>query len=493
MARTPSSLLFVDLDRALPVPLHRQVYARLREAILAGRLPRGRAMPSTRTLARDLSVSRNTVLTAYEQLHAEGYLDGRIGSGSYVCAELPDAPAIVTGEPAPDRPATPRQPSSRGAQLATVRVSSSRGSLLRAFRPGVPALDAFPAALWSRIAARAWRDATRSTLAYGDPAGYAPLRQAIADYLRASRAVRCEPHQIVITAGTQQALSLLAHVLLDEGDAVWFEEPGYLGARSALTAAKLTLVPVAVDDEGLSVKAGIERAPSARAAYLTPSHQYPLGVTMSLMRRLDLLRWARAADAWIVEDDYDSEFRYEGRPLASLQGLDTDDRVIYCGTFSKVLCPALRLGYLVVPDALVDTFIRARAINDRQGPTPNQAALAQFITEGHFERHVRRMRMLYKTRQDALVTAARRELAGLIDVAPRAAGMHLVAWLPPDRDDREASDRALAAGVDAPPLSAFCATDSPRPALVLGYGCIDESGIEAGVTRLASALREPRR
>jgi GntR family transcriptional regulator/MocR family aminotransferase len=296
------------------------------------------------------------------------------------------------------------------------------------------------------------------------------------------------PEQVIVVSGSQQALDLSARVLLDPGDAVWVEDPGYMGARGALSGAGARLVPVPVDEEGLEVAKGIEREPGARLACVTPSHQYPLGVTMSLGRRLELLGWAGRSGAWVIEDDYDSEYRYTGRPLEALQGLDTGGRVLYVGTFSKVLFPALRLGYLVVPPDLVDAFASARELTDRHPPTVEQAVLAGFIDEGHFVRHLRRMRALYARRQAALVEEAAHELPGLLDVGPAAAGLHLVGWLPEGEDDREASRRAANRGVEAPPVSLYGAELRVRGGLMLGYAAVAEREMRGGVRRLAEAL-----
>jgi GntR family transcriptional regulator/MocR family aminotransferase len=339
-----------------------------------------------------------------------------------------------------------------------------------------------------RLAARRWRRPAAELLGYGDPAGYRPLRAAVAAHVGPARAVRCTPEQVIIVAGTQQGLDLVARVLLDEGDAAWVEEPGYVGAKAALIGAGARLVPVPVNSGGLDVAEGVRREPAARLTYVTPSHQYPLGVTMCLPRRLALLDWARQADAWVLEDDYDSEFRYSGRPLAALQGLDRDGRVIYLGTFSKALFPALRLGYLIVPPALAAPFTAARAVLDQCPPTHLQAVVADFLTEGHFARHVRRMRTLYAERQAALVTTARRALAGVLEVEPSATGINLPARLPVGVDDRVVSAAAALAGIEAPPLSAYYLGDCPRGGLLLGYGGSTPRQIREGVRRLAEVL-----
>jgi GntR family transcriptional regulator/MocR family aminotransferase len=488
----------LGLERASGVPLHRQLYDGLREAILSGRLRPGVRLPSTRALAVDLGASRNTVLAAFGQLLAEGYLEGRVGAGTTVASTLPETLLRAHPEAAgTERPGRRPRLSRRGALLVRTRAAFARGAATaHPFRPGLPGLEFFPFDLWTRLLARRWRRVPRQLLDYGDPAGHAPLREVIAAYLGEARAVRCDAGQVIVVTGAQQAVDLAARVLLDPGDTAWVEDPGYPGARGALIAAGIRLAPVPVDAEGLVVRRGAQRAPRARLVYVTPSHQYPLGVTMSLNRRLALLEWASRSGAWILEDDYDSEYRYSGRPLAALQGLDTVGRVIYAGTFSKVLFPALRLGYLVVPPDLVDAFVAARALADRHSPSVTQAALADFIDAGHFARHVRRTRALYAERQAALVGAVRRTLGGLLEVTPAEAGMHLLGWLPDGVDDREAARAALAREVDAPPLSSFRARisrDEERGGLVLGYAAYTPREIDDACLRLAAALRTVQR
>jgi GntR family transcriptional regulator/MocR family aminotransferase len=487
------ALLTLPLDAAGETPLFRQLYDGLRRGILEGRLAAGLRLPATRSLAVELSVSRNTVLNAYEQLLAEGYLEGKRGSGTYVAHALPDPPVQGRACPASGQRAPALRPalSQRGQSLtrAAALAAPDRG-MPRAFRTGVPALDAFPHETWMRLVARHHRRPPRDLLSYNDPAGYAPLRRAVADHLGPARAVHCEPEQVLVIAGSQQGIDLIARVLLDPGDTAWVEDPGYPSARAALLGAEVRPFPVPVDRDGLVVDVGVSRCPSARLVYVTPSHQYPVGVTMSLSRRLALLDWARRANAWVVEDDYDSEFRYTGRPLAALQGLDRDGRVIYLGTFSKSLFPALRLGYLVVPADLVDAFVSARTVIDRQAPTLAQAVVADFLTEGHFVRHIRRMRTVYQERQEALLRAARRELSGLVEVRPCQTGLHLMGWLTDRRDDRQASRAAAAAGVEAVPLSRYSIEQPQRGGLHLGYGGTDARQIRDAVRQLASALRQ---
>lgn len=500
--RALAPLLSLILEPEAGTPLFRQLYGQLREAILSGRLAGGQRLPSSRLLAAELRCSRNTVVGAFEQLLAEGYLEGRRGSGTYVSSVLPDE--LLTARRAPAAPAEalpgPRL-GSRGRRLAAlVRPGErSRGGRGVAFVPGLPDLEAFPFDVWGRLLGRFWRHPPARLTRHGDTSGDPALRSAIADYLRAVRALSVEPEQVFVTSGAQQAVDLAARLLLDPGDRVWLEDPGYVGLRGPLIAAGAAPAPLPVDAEGLSVAAGREAdrndGAAARMAVVSPSHQYPLGVVMSLARRLELLAWAREAGAWILEDDYDSEFRYAGRPLAALQGLDAGGgRVVYLGSFSKVLFPSLRIGYLVVPPALVEPFRAARAALEDHPAATAQPALAAFIAEGHFAAHVRRMRALYQARQQALLAAAERRLGGLLLLRPDEAGMHLLADLAPALQrrctDGEASDRAAAAGLVAPPLSAyhFAAGAGRRQGLLLGYAAVPEAEMPRAVERLAQAL-----
>lgn len=483
----------VALDATAAAPLHRQLYEALRRDMLAGRLRPGQRLPATRPFADELGVSRNTVVMAFEQLRSEGYVAGRVGAGTFVTDALPEAALHVA---ATDAAAAPAQGAAAGLSrrgrriLETPATSPVHPAGVVAFRPGVPALDAFPFGLWARLTARQLRQLPSEAYAYGAPAGYPPLREAVAAYVRTARGVRCEAEQVVIVGGAQQGLDLVARVLLDPGDTAWIEDPGYLGTRAALTAAGVRLQPVPVDADGLVVAEGARLAPEARLVCTTPSYQYPGGVTMSLARRLDLLAWAARHGAWVLEDDYDSEYRYAGPPLAALQALDQSGQVLYLGTFSKVLFPALRLGYLIAPPALVDAFVAARAAADRQGSVLEQAVVAAFITEGHFSRHIRKMRVRYQARQACLVAEARRLLAGRLDVRPADAGLHLVGVLNDRADDTRVAARAAAAGLATPPLSHYRLQHPAPPALILGYPAFPEDAIRKGVERLARVLEE---
>jgi GntR family transcriptional regulator/MocR family aminotransferase len=524
------SLPMIALRAESATPRYRQIYDAVRAAILAGQLAPGTRLPATRALAAALGVARNTVVNAFEQLIAEGYLESQVGAGTTVARMLPDArpgptlrppphlqwrgeersgndqrdrrdQAVRSDHPAPSadgeqgsRAATggPRVGplSRRGALLATTRVSvGAQPAPVQPFRTGTPDFAAFPSTVWARITAQHWQRPAPELLTYGDPAGYAPLRAAIAAYLGEARAVRCTPDQVIVVAGSQQGVDLAARLLLDPGDAAWVEDPGYLGARAALTAAGAHLVPVPVGPEGLDVAAGMARAPHARLAYVAPSHHFPLGVMLSLQARLALLDWAAREHAWVVEDDYDSEYRYGGRPLAAMQGLDHAGRVIYVGTFSKVLFPALRLGYVVVPPDVAPAFAAARALADRHSPTVEQAILADFIAEGHFARHIRRMRTLYGARQAALIDAVQGEIGDLLMLAPANAGMHLVAWLPEGADDQHISQCLADVGITAHPVSSFALAVTLRSGLLLGYAAFPEATLREGVARLARVLR----
>jgi GntR family transcriptional regulator / MocR family aminotransferase len=492
---TAAPFASVPLEESSSTPLYYQVYQRLRAAILLGQLSPGTRLPSTRQMANDLGVSRNTMMSAFDQLIAEGYVEGRVGAGTFVSPTLPEELLEARLKPklAVRIQADQRSLSDRGKVLAKTSVTIARRSpgKMRPFIPGIPALDQFPMSLWSRLVARHWRDESRGLLNYGPAAGYMPLREAIAAYLGPSRGVQCKPDQIVIVSGTQQALDLAARVLLDPGDSILVEEYCYSAARAALTGAGARLVPVKVDDAGLDISDQAASSSNAPVAYVTPSHQYPLGVTMSLARRLALLDWANRTSAWILEDDYDSEYRYVARPLAALQGLDKSGRVIYIGTFSKVLFPSLRIGYMVVPSDLVDAFVRARAATSWCCPIIDQAVLADFISEGHFTRHIRRMRALYAERQDVLAGALQREAGDLLEVARTDAGIHVIGFLPDHVDDQDVATEAAAYDIVAHPLSAFFLGDPKlaRGGLVLGYGAYNFRQLREGASKLAAALK----
>ncbi len=482
----------IALDSSGKIPMYRQLYEWFRRAILGGQLRPGQRVPSTRNLAAELKVSRIPVSSAYEQLQAEGYFETYTGAGTCVARSIPDealtTPSARAGKSSRQisRSGAPRKVSRR---VALLRLPAQTWSnKLVAFRVSLPALERFPTGVWSKLVNRHARRPTRQMLAYGDAKGYMPLREAIAEYLGAARAVRCDASQVLVTTGSQLGLQLSGQVLLDANDRAWIEEPGYPAARRALAMGGAQVVPVPVDDEGLDVAEGIRRARDARAVYITPSHQYPLGVTMSATRRMLLLNWAARSGAWIIEDDYDSEYRFGDRPIPSLQGLDAGARVIYVGTLSKVMFPALRLGYVVAPKDLVEAFAAARDATDQFSSTLYQAVMADFIREGHFARHIRRMRVLYMERRAALVEAIRNQLDDKLEVIGAEAGMHLVALLPRGVSDVTVAKKANAIDISAMPLSSCYLKPPRRGGLILGYGGTDARQIHDGVRKLAMCV-----
>ncbi len=490
----PPVRALVLIDAAQAVPLWRQIYEQIRGAIASGRLAAGARLPASRALAADLVVSRNSVTAAFAQLRAEGYLVQRGRVGTFVASLEPDR-VEVSVLPARARKAVSatagRRPLSRVGTLALAaaeRLPPAVRGVPVPFRIGEPATDVFPVCVWSRLVARNWRGG-RVPLGYVDPAGARPLREAIAEYLNGSRGVRCEWQQVFIVSGTQQAVDMAMRLVLSPGDAVWIEDPCYSGARSAIDASNVKAVSVPVDSEGISVDEGLRLDPKARAVYVTPSHQFPLGAVMSVSRRMALLGWAATADAWIIEDDYDSEFRYASLPLPSLQGLDEQGRVIYVGTFSKTLFPGLRVGYLVSPPGLVDAFQAAFALGGRYASADAQLVVTEFITEGHFERHLRRMRAVYAARQAALLTYAHDHLSEWLDVSPSAAGLHLIGWIR-DRGTSAAQiiERAAGVGVELRALSHYTQRVPKRDAILLGYAAFAPAAMEAAARRLSTAL-----
>ena len=481
------ALPLFTLDRTDTTPLQRQIYDGYRDAILRGQLRPGEQILSSREFAAELSVSRFPVLNAYAQLLAEGYLESRVGAGTFVSASLPEQQmSVEIPGRAPAVPSGPRPVSRRSSLYPSIpNLAYVRG--WGSFGVHQPAFDQFPFAIWSNLVARHSRNPHVNAIHHIDPRGAERFRGAICDYLRTARGVHCSPEQVLIVSGSQQALDITARVLLDPGNSVWVEEPGYSLQRAVLNAAGCRLVPVPVDCEGMDVAAGIKRAPKARAAFVTPSHQYPLGSTMSASRRIQLLNWAHRAGAWVIEDDYDSEYRYESLPVASMHGLDRNARVIYIGTFSKVLFPSLRLGYMVIPADLVDRFVAVRHAMDIFPPYLQQEVLADFVLEGHFTRHIRRMRQVYKERRSVLIDSLAREFpAGSgFEVHGVEAGMHLAMTLPPGMNDREISARAIHARLWLWPLSPSYTTTPPRQGFILGFG----SSLPAQIPRAVRLMR----
>ncbi|MFC3071358.1 MocR-like pyridoxine biosynthesis transcription factor PdxR [Phenylobacterium soli] len=469
-------------------PVIRQVYDQVREAIHAGALLPGGRLPSSRGLAEHLGVARASVVAAYDLLQAEGYIEGRRGSGAFVAGDLSGVLEVRRPAAEPEPAATP-EPPPRVRELAELTLpAGAREPQL--FTNGRTLMDARAQDAWSRATRKALRCLDPIHFGYTEPAGMAELRAVIADYLRAARGVVCEPDQVVLTAGAQHAADLAARILLEPGAPVWVEDPCYEPTWRALTAVGARLHPIPVDRAGLDVAAGVAIAPDARMAFITPSTQYPLGVTLSMARRLELIAWARAAGAWIVEDDYASEFRYSGPPLASLQGLDGGERVIYVGTFNKSLFPGLRLGYLVAPKPLAAAFATARGLVDRQPPTISQAIVLEFMQSGDFAAHVRRRRLAYRDQRDALVAALEGELADLLEVDVPDQGMHLMAFLQDGRSDVAVQAAAAQRGLVVRPISRLYHDAPPRSGLMLGFTGFPAQAMLPGVGRLARVLRE---
>jgi GntR family transcriptional regulator/MocR family aminotransferase len=480
MPKATSPFPFVLTPRSDGVPATRWLYDSLRAAILDGRLRVGSRLPTTRELA-----------TAFENLKAEGYVNATVGSGTYVACVLPEsllvAPRAPQGRaPGPRTAARPRRRLSAFARRLSPLFGYPEGPA-PAFRLGQPALDLFPTTLWAQIASRRMRMASVRMLLGCGAMGYEPLREAIAEYLVTARGVKCSPDQVGIVSGTLEALNIVARLLLDPGDRVVMESPGYGGARVTLQSIGLTIVPVLVDDEGLLMDA--RRMRNARLVVVTPAHQFPMGMSMSVTRRLALLDWARGSGATIFEDDYDSEYRYCGPPMPALQGLDAQGQVIFSGSFSKVLFPSLRLGYVVLPPDLVAPFAAAISVTTRHAPLIDQAVLADFMTGGHFGRHVRRMREVYAERNAVLLASARDELPGLLEVCSIEAGMQTVGWLPAGVDGRRVAARAAESGVEVKTVVSPERGRVGRHVLQLGFAAVDGPEIRRGVGVLRDAVR----
>ena len=480
----------LGIDRNSPTPIAVQLTCAIRDCILSGTLAPGQRLPSSRTLARDQNVSRTTAVAVFDQLTAEGLIVSRVGAGAYVSdaltAHRPAAGEVAAG------PAAQRQPT----RLARLTQGASEQYFTRlvhpvqprAFVTGTPAYEAFPVALWARLAARSWREARGPMLGYPEPTGLMALRKAVSAHLRANRGVICEPEEVFIVNGAQEAFNRIGNVLLDPGDPVWFENPGAIGARNSLISCGARLVPVSIDAEGMNVAAGLEAAPDFRLAFVTPSHQHPTGVTMSLSRRFELLRAAERAGAWIVEDDYDGEFFYSGRPLPTLKSVDSSGRVIYVGTFSKSLFPALRLGFLVAPPALAGAFHRIAGATLQGAPTHQQSVVASFIEEGHFASHIRRMRKLYSERQEVLLEAAGARLAGMLEVVRSESGFQTIGHLAGELEEQQVADAAAERGIIVAPIRRFCLEPVAMKGLALGFSACQPREIRAGVAGLAEIL-----
>jgi GntR family transcriptional regulator / MocR family aminotransferase len=479
----------IPIDRDSGVPLHKQIYDGYRSAILRGDLRAGQQVTSSRVFAAELRVSRFPVLNAYAQLLAEGYFESRVGAGTFVSASLPEQ---LMSAPRPEsapaqEPSGPRPMAKRAFQVPAFRLRVTATGW-GAFGVHQPAFDQFPFQVWSSLVARHSQSPQANAIHHIDPRGLQRFREEICNYLRTARAVKCDADQIMVVSGSQQALDITARVLFDPGNRVWIEEPGYSLERAVLTAAGCELCPVPVDTDGMDVAEGIRRYRKARAAFVTPSHQYPLGATMSASRRLQLLNWAQSSGAWVIEDDYDSEFRYESQPVAALQGLDANARVIYIGTFSKVLFASLRIGYIVVPRDLMERFMAVRFAMDIFPPYLYQEVLTDFMKQGHFGRHIRRMRQLYGERRAVLVESLREQFGDSIELHGAVAGMHLAISFPHGVEDREIVERAAQERLWLLALTPTYLGEPARQGFILGFGSTPVEQIPRAVARLKALV-----
>ena len=481
------TLVTVSIDKKAETPLFQQLYDGIRKEILKGTIRSGQRLPASRQLADQLGISRNVVTLAFEQLMLEGYLQGKTGSGTFVSSTIPDThlqPQLI------NEPHAVRKKNLAEFVAPDLLTKNAQNEEIIPFQNAVPAFDLFPFKTWSRLASRAYKNMSKFHLGYSDAMGYAPLRENIASYLRTSRGVKCEADQILIVNGAQQAFSLCSQVLLKPNDEVVVEDPGYNGAKSAFVSCGARLRPVPVQSDGLDVEYLDKHGRGAKMVYVTPAHQYPMGGTLSLAKRLELLNWASEHESWILEDDYDSELRYTGRPLASLQGLDQHNRVIYIGTFSKVVFPALRVAYIVLPTrSMAEQFKYYKAVLDRQFPIMEQIILNSFVEEGYFARHLRKMRIAYDERQKMLIKAIDKDLFPKLRVQEQAAGMHLLGWLPESQNDTQISALLAKNGILVNALSEYTMKFRQKPALILGYTAFNKFRIRHYVQRMNGLMK----
>jgi len=477
------------VERNSKVPIYRQLEASLRRLILQGSLVPGQKLPSTRDLSQELDVSRITVKSVYEQLIAEGYAQARTGAGTFVAQglEFEASPGIRRSRhkvKVPDIEISDRARAIMSSQ-ASVRYGETEP-----FRPGVPALDLFPIKSWNKYLLEAMACDRRHHLSYGQLNGSSDLRNSIARHLNDARGMQVDPTQIIITSGAQQAFVMIAFVLLNKGDVVWYENPGHIAGRDVMQIMGANIAAVPVDSEGLDIQFAIDRHPKPSIIFTTPSHQQPLGMTMSLVRRLTLLNYAQQNDAWIIEDDYDSEFRYRGRPLPALSALDSERRVFYVGTFSKSMFAAMRTGYIVVPPGLVDSFAKAGNLLGHGSSAVVEQALSRFMDDGRFVEHIRKMRRVYRERRDLLFECLTKDCQDYLDPQPTDAGMHIVAWLKNGLDDQVAHKALLDAGIESLPLSVYCTRPIDRSGIVLGFCNVHERRIPDLVKRVSKRLKQ---
>jgi GntR family transcriptional regulator/MocR family aminotransferase len=480
------------VDKKSTIPAYKQVYEGIRTFILNGQLRSGERLPSSRILAEDTGVSRNIILLAYEQLSLEGYITSGVGSGSYVAKNISDTFTFH------NREKQFKKPLSKGSAIeficplpeSYIKSESSKGEV-RPFQNSVPAFDHFPYKAWVKCAHKVFRGIEFLHLGYDDARGYYPLREVISGYLRTNRALRCEPEQIVITNGTQQGLNLIASLVIKKNTRFWMEDPGYNNTKAAFMqyGGKPFYVPLLKN--GINLTWAMKHCPKPAAVYLTPSHQFPLGGTLPVSKRIQLLTWAHKNKAWLIEDDYDSEFRYIKKPIPSLQGLDNYKRVIYLGSFSKILFPAIRIGYLVLPDEeIAKAFAQAKAFSDRQNSITDQAILYEFMQQGFLYTHLRKMRVLYKKRQDYIIGVFEKYAKGFLKVEKQNSGMHIIGWLHEELDDKKVAATLQATNISAVPLSIYSGKYTVKPALILGYTGFNEKLLKDYALKLVSVLRK---
>ncbi len=479
----------LSLDKNESMPLHRQLFLALRDNILSGVIKPGTRLPSTRLLATDLNVSRNTILAAFDQLTAEGYLQSKVGAGSYISDQLPDD--LLQSKPNPSDRSTVSRKLKLSSHAEALRPFEKKSDNRQGdFSPGKPELEQFPFDVWARLLAKHWRRPAKSYLVDNPVAGSAALREALSEHLAQTRAVKSTPEQVIVLSGSQQAIHLVIKAFANANDPILMEDPGFPGTRTSILAAGARAIPVPIDEQGFMLNEAINRAPQARLACLSPSHQYPLGPTMSLQRRLEILNWAKQEDKFLLEDDYDSEYRYTGRPISSLQGLDTDNRVFYVGSMSKVMFSGLRLGYLVVPEDLIDIFHALRRDIDGHSPATAEAALAEFISEGHLATHIRRMRTLYDLRQKRLLSLLHEHCSDFLTVAAQECGMHLIAFLKDTLSDIAIETRCRKEGLFLRALSRFYEAADAKNGLIIGFAGTSEKQMPQLVMKLSKILQE---
>ena len=477
----------LEISRSSSAPIYRQIEDFLRQMILDGALVPSQKLPSTRELALELGVSRITIKSVYEQLISEGYVQGKTGAGTFVSEGLDGETPVVPSVDTIRKDYFDGNFSKTAEHISFSQASARYGSILP-FRPGVPALDKFPVKRWNKYLSRATTKSDIANFSYGDLLGSEKLRASIARHLADSRGMKVDPKQILITSGAQQAFVLISYVLMNKNDTVWYENPGHIAGRDLLKIVGGDVSPVPIDKEGLNLPYAVQNFSKPKLIFTTPSHQQPLGITMSLQRRLTLLKYAHENASWVIEDDYDSEFRYRGRPLPALAALDKVGRVLYVGTFSKSLFPSVRIGYVVVPKVLVDTFAKTRNIFGQTSSAITEEALSNFMDDGGFAEHIRKMRRLYRERRDILLDALRNHCTNILVPQQTDAGMHIIADIKNGMSDRLAHLELLNAGIDSLPLSIYYEGSVQRQALVLGFSGVQKKVIPKLVTRMGRVL-----